>query len=71
MTGDIPGEERSGEGPNSMTSNMKGKGVQSVTEWTQGLWGPSITVDSFPETRELELWLSMPEFDEKERNYLF
>ena len=42
-----------------------------VTEWTRRLWGPSVTVDSSPDARKLELWLSMPEFGEKERNYLF
>ena len=31
-----------------------------------GVTGPSVTVDSLPATRELELWLSMPEFGEKE-----
>ena len=42
-----------------------------ATEWIWGLQGPSVAGDSSPAARELELWLSMPEFVEKERIYLF
>ena len=42
-----------------------------VPEQTQELWGPSFTVDSLPATKELELWLSMSQFSEKERIYSF
>ena len=35
------------------------------------LQDPSVTGDSLLASRELELWLSMPEVGEKEMNYLF
>ena len=31
-----------------------------------GHGGPSVTMDSLPAARELELWLSMPEYGEKQ-----
>ena len=47
------------------------RATADVTEWTRGLQGPSVTVNSLLATKELELWLAMPEFGEKEGNYLF
>ena len=46
-----------------------GEEQDSVTQWALPLPGSPYTRFALPAAREL--WLSMPEFGEKERNYLF
>ena len=44
-------------------------GPDTVTETSPLPQGLSVTVGSLPTTRYKELWLSVPEFGENERNY--
>ena len=54
-----------------LLQNRPGVGQDTVTEACPLPPGVPVTVDSLHAARELELWLSMSEFGEKERNYLF